>query len=583
VPLQDWIYHLEEGIGAKVIKLAVAVMGFVALAALFDALAYQSFSSEEAMETAQLARNIARGNGYTTQSIRPLSIWLLRKQAPASQAAGILDRPIPDLSTPPVYPALLAGLMAVLPFDFIATQYWEFAPERWIAVFNQALFFAAVFLLFRIARRLFDSRVAWLSAVIFVGSNLYWKFTVSGLSTSWLLVVFLSAVLSLVHLQERGQAGRRGIGPVVLALCAGILMGVGALTRYGFGWMIIPGLIYMGWIAPRGRGKLCCAVATAGFLAVVGPWIARNIEVSGNCYGTAQYALLQQTPPFPEDTLERSFDPENGFRRVAPLDVVDKIFINAREMWRNDLPRLGGNWASAFFLVGLLIPFRNPALGRMRIFLVGSIIMLFIAQAAGQTYISSDFPEINSENLLAILAPLVFVYGAALFYTLLDQLNLVTADVRGAVVGCFILVMCAPLLMSFLVGHRPLPYTPYSPLHIGRVARFMRSEELMISDIPSAVAWYGDRQCGWLTLDDDQEFYHLDRLKPIKAVYLTQRTTNSRFLSQMMVDPKSWGHFVVECEGHGEIPTGFPLTKAPAGFLPDQLLVSDKPRWRMPP
>jgi hypothetical protein len=178
---------------------------------------------------------------------------------------------------------------------------------------------------------------------------------------------------------------------------------------------------------------------------------------------------------------------------------------------------------------------------------------------------------------------LVFVYGVALFYTLLDQLNLVTVDARGAAVGGFILVMCAPLLMSFMVGHRPAPHTPYSPLHIRKVAFLMRSEEFMVSDIPGAVAWYGDRQCGWLPLDDDQEFYQFNRLKPIKAVYLTQRTTNSRFLSQMMLDPKSWGHFVVECEAHGEVPAGFPLTKALAGFLPDQMLVSDQARWRMPP
>jgi len=31
------------------------------------------------------------------------------------------------------------------------------------------------------------------------------------------------------------------------------------------------------------------------------------------------------------------------------------------------------------------------------------------------------------------------------------------------------------------------------------------------------------------------------------------------------------------------VPTGFPLTKAPLGFLPDQMLLSDQPRWRMPP
>ena len=105
----------------------------------------------------------------------------------------------------------------------------------------------------------------------------------------------------------------------------------------------------------------------------------------------------------------------------------------------------------------------------------------------------------------------------------------------------------------------------------------------MISDIPGAVAWYGDRECGWLPLNDDQDFYYLNRLKPIKAVYLTQRTTDSRFLSQMMLDTKGWGHFVVECEAHGEAPTGFPLTNAIAGLLPDQLFVSDQARWRVPP
>jgi hypothetical protein len=583
VPLQDWIYHWEEGAGAKVLKVAAAVMGFVALAGLFDALAYQSFASEEAMETAQLARNLARGRGYTTQTIRPLSIYLLRKQAPPGQAAGVLSRPVPDLCTPPAYPVLLAGLMAILPLDFIATQYWEFAPERWIAVFNQMLFFVAVLLLFRIARRLFDARVAWLSCVLFAGSNLYWKFTVSGLSTLWLLVVFLAAVLCLVRLQERGKAERLGFGSVALAAGSGVLLGLGGLSRYAFGWMIIPVLLFIGWITPRGQGRLCCAVAAAAFLIVMSPWVARNVVVSGTCFGTAHYAVLEQTPPFQEDTLERSFDPESGFRRVGPLDVVDKIVINAREMWRTDLPRLGGNWVAAFFLVGLFIPFRNPALGRMRIFLLCSMTLLFVAQAAGQTHLTSDSPDINSENLLALLAPLVFVYGVALFYTLLDRLNLATVDVRGAVVGGFILVMCGPLLMSFMVGHRPPPHTPYSPLHIRRVAWLMRPQEFMVSDIPGAVAWYGDRQCGWLPLDDDREFYQFNSLKPIKAVYLTQRTTNSRFLSEMMLDPKSWGHFVVECEAHGEVPAGFPLTKALAGFLPDQMLVSDQARWRMPP
>ena len=223
MPLQEWIHHWEEGAGAKVLKVAAAILGFVVVAALVDALAYprQCFSNEEAMETAQLARNLARGKGYTTQSLRPLSIYLLRKQAPPGQAAGVLRHPAPDTSTPPAYPVLLAGLMAVLPFDFVASQYFYFAPERWIAVFNQVLFFVSALLLFGIARRLFDMRVAWLSVVLFAGSNLFWKFTVSGLSTSWLMVVLLAAVLGLVRLQERAVTGRAGFGSVALAAWVG--------------------------------------------------------------------------------------------------------------------------------------------------------------------------------------------------------------------------------------------------------------------------------------------------------------------------------------------------------------------------
>jgi hypothetical protein len=48
----------------------------------------------------------------------------------------------------------------------------------------------------------------------------------------------------------------------------------------------------------------------------------------------------------------------------------------------------------------------------------------------------------------------------------------------------------------------------------------------------------------------------------------------------MKAAEKEWGHFVLECSEHGEVPTGFPLRKAPEGLLPDQLFLSDKVRWQ---
>jgi hypothetical protein len=120
VPLQEWIHHWEEGAGARLLKVAGAILGFIVLGCLYDLLAFQGFSNEEAMETAQVARNLSEGKGYVTQSIRPLSIYLLQRQAGPAAKLDI-PLPAPDLNSPPVYPLLMAGLMEVLPFSFTAS------------------------------------------------------------------------------------------------------------------------------------------------------------------------------------------------------------------------------------------------------------------------------------------------------------------------------------------------------------------------------------------------------------------------------------------------------------------------------
>jgi hypothetical protein len=580
--LQEWIHHWEEGTGAGTLKAAGVILGFIAFACLYDLPSFQGFTSEEAMETAQLARNLSQGQGYVTKSLRPFTLYLLQQAGPSGQGPRPVPLPVPDLNNPPVYPLLLAGVMKVLPFSFTANQYWFYQPERWIAVFNQVLFFAAVLLLFRMARRLFDARVAWVSAIIFSATNLFWKFSVSGLSTLLLLLVFLGVVWCLIRIEERERAASGGAG-LGLALLAGGLVGIGGLTRYAFAWMIVPAALFVAWVGPRSRARLCLAVA-GSFLVVMGPWLARNYAVSKACFGEAAYAAVEGTAPLEGDRLERSLAPEYDLKRVSMVNVMEKFLSNALAIWRDDLPRFGGNWASAFFLVGLLIPFRDPNVGRLRLFLVFSFLLLFAVQALGQTHLSADSPEINSENLLALLAPLVFVYGVALFFILLDQLNLAIVRERRAVIGAFILLLSVPFVTSsVLLAHGPAANSFYSPLHIQGLAQMMQPQEAMMSDIPAAVAWYGDRNCAWLTLDDNQEFLKLNELEPIKAVLLTQRTTDKPFLSEMMLEPSSWSQFVMQCQAQRRVPSGFPLTQALAGFLPYQMFLSDTERWRPPP
>ena len=57
--IQDLIYRLEEGGGARTIRHVLALFVLVALTVVYDVKCFRNFTTEEAMDMAQLARNIS--------------------------------------------------------------------------------------------------------------------------------------------------------------------------------------------------------------------------------------------------------------------------------------------------------------------------------------------------------------------------------------------------------------------------------------------------------------------------------------------------------------------------------------------
>jgi hypothetical protein len=243
--LQDWIHKLEEGTGARYLKIILAALLILTLALLYDFRAYRNFDTLGAMDAAQLAHNIADGKGYTTLFIRPLSMYLLQSHAEAGSTNLLaatnpdlaqIKTAHPDLANPPVYPLVLAGLMKVLPFHYsIDTKssfwgnngsFWRYEPDFLIAVFNEVLLLVVVALSFLIARKLFDQNVAWLSGLLVLGCGMLWKFSVSGLSTMLLLVIFLGLAWCLLKIEEIAREPQPRAGRLMmLALAAGTLVG----------------------------------------------------------------------------------------------------------------------------------------------------------------------------------------------------------------------------------------------------------------------------------------------------------------------------------------------------------------------
>ncbi|MGZ8898946.1 MAG: hypothetical protein ACXW3Z_02535 [Limisphaerales bacterium] len=601
--LQEWIHKLEEGDGAKFIRLGLFFLALLALAALWHIREATNFSSMDAMDSAQLARNIADGKGYTTQFVRAFSIALI-EQHQGRTNPELLTKPHPDLANPPVYPVLLAGLLKLMPVNWEITEqfFWRYQPEWFIGGFNQLLFFIVLFFVYRISARLFDRAVGALAVVLMALTEIYWQFTTSGLSTMLLiaLCLWLVDVLISIEMGSRAEvadaperapdaAPSRSKGWLLgMAAYAGVIVGLMALTRYSMGWLIVPVAVFLGVVVARARGA-AAAVSVAVFVLCLAPWLARNYSISGTLFGTAGYAIHQGTSAFPGHVLGRSMPTDVGLamNKVEVAQYPRKLFVNGRDILTDELPRVAGNWISALFLGSMLIPFRSVTLRRLKVFLGCTLLLFLVVQALGRTALSTDAPQINSENLLFVFTPMFFVFGCGFFFVLLDQIVFPAQWMRSLAMAGFVALLSLPMLFRLLPPRAlPFDYPPYYPPYIQRVSNWMEPQELMMSDMPWAVAWYGNRQCIWTTLDVGEnardDFYRInDEYKALHGLYLTPITTNQRFLTEMRQGREgSWAKFYLDVAVMKNLPTGFPMKMAPPGMLPDQLFLSDRIRWR---
>ena len=237
------------------------------------------------------------------------------------------------------------------------------------------------------------------------------------------------------------------------------------------------------------------------------------------------------------------------------------------------------------FFAGLGSEFRHVVARRLRYFLLACLGVFTLVEALGRTELSLESPGINSENLLVLLVPLVLLYGTAFFLTCLDRFELPLLEsklqLRYVVMVGFALVMCLPAIgRRFADKTNPVVFPPYYPPEIQIIAGWMKPGELLMSDVPWAVAWYGHRQCVWLTLNTADDFYALnDFVKPVRGLYLTPETLDRKLLTGCLETPSdSWGNFVLAKATMTE--RAFPLRVAPVpGVINSGLFLTDRERW----
>lgn len=598
--IQTLVHFLEVGAGQLWLRRLVAIVCVVLLAVIYQTTEARNFSAPDAMDAAQLGRNLAEGRGYTTGFIRPLSLHLLQERTleQGGDPQTVLTAPHPDLENPPVYPTLLAAVFKVMPQQFrygLPTDQFFRRPyaEVVISAMNLGLFAVVIGLVAWLGRRLFDPTVGFLAAGATLVTEHFWRFANSGLPTLFVMVLILLLAHVLVSFDRAASAplpsGRR-LG--LLAFATGLIIGVACMTRYAYFWLAVPTSAFLLWRGGLWRGRLMLAMLLT-VAALSSPWLVRNWRLSGNPFGIALYSVIANTETFSGDRLERSQHPR--LDQMHRLEPAYKLVGNLADILRDEIPRLGGSWLTAFFLVGLLVPFRDPTRNRIRWFIVVALGTLSIVQASTRTSLTSGFGFVTGENLLITLAPLAFVFGAGLVVLLLDQIEWPAPLLRILVLNGVLLGLAAPFLITCLPPRSiTLTDPPYRPAIIREFAGFTPADTLFMSDIPWAMAWYGPRECLWATLRvvDDPEsnvnnrredfFVFTYAKRPIHAVYLSPYWADQPMRSRFFGDPDfAWGRFYLDVMLRQNAPSGFPLKNVLGGsyMINGHFLVADRDYW----
>lgn len=561
--IQDIVYNVDVGIGLRLIKLGLYLLFLLSIMVLYTATQFRGLKEAEAMDQAQLGRNLMQRGKLITQFIRPASMWYLIEHSPQQNPQM---REHPDIVHPPVYPAILAAGFKLMGGAFTDEKAARtFPPEQWVVVPVNLLFTVATGLLvFLLARRLFDPRVALLAITLFFLSDATWSLAISGtgisVATCWVALAIYTALLASTR---RADAASRWPGLVAVVFCA-LFSALAFLTRYG-AVVVVPALaLYLGWSARQRKGLVVTLYLVLVAL-LIAPWLYRNYQVSGGLLGLAPYTALNGQDPVLENLFERTLAQNLHVGEVLTT-LQAKLLTGLAALYRGELRTVGDGLLSAFFLTTFFYSFAREHVRRLR-WCVALAIALWMVVAA--------LYGASAVKLLNLFWPVVILYAVAFFYILLDRMQIRIPLLRMAVTGAFLALGALPLVLTLLPPRAGVPYPPYFPPYISHVCRMLTPDELLCTDMPWATAWYGQRNSLLLpgTLD---EFYEInDYTKRVSGIYFTTITRDREYVRTLLTGSfRSWFPIM-----EGRIPSDFPLTQGFPLNNFDQLFLTDRQRW----
>jgi hypothetical protein len=466
---------------------------------------FKGLNTPQAMDQAQIAREIARGNGFTTKFIRPVAYNQVER---AEEGAVVPLEGFQDTYHAPLNPLLNAAVLKLIGADDpTAWQMGEneliYRLDRVIAAVSTMCFLMAIGVTYLLVSRIFDAKIAGITAILMLFCQSFWDYSLSGLPQMLMLLLFTCGLYFAYRAVEAASEDRIAMTPAVVA---GVFFTLLALTHWMTVWIAL-GYIVFAAFTFRPRGVVALIVFALIVMASIGP-IIRNLGITDTPFGTAYLTIYNGLGDGSEDVVMRNVDLE-----TQPLQtdgLLGKVVRTTLLQMSDIVPLLGGIIIAPLFFLSLLHPFKRQSIAMFR----WAVLLMWVFAALGLAFFGITTDGLDPNQIHLVFAPIMVAYGLAFISILWNRLEFVasTPMLRELHLIVVVVVCALPLALSLpprvkvglmLRDRGGAPqWPPYYALGLNSatsgIKRWVGEENVVFSDQPWAVAWYADRMSIWL-------------------------------------------------------------------------------------
>lgn len=512
---------------------------------------FRGLNTPHAMDQAQIAREIARGNGPTTKLIRPLDY----QTAKDHQNRAITFTDFQDTYHSPLNPLLNAAVFKLIGAD--DAERWKMGEkelvyplDRVVAAVCTICFLLSIGVTYLLILRIFDAKIAGVTAVLMLFSESYWNYSLSGLPQMLMLLFFSSGIYFAYRAVEDSSEGRI---PLVSAILAGVFFTLLTMTHYLTVWIAL-GYIIFAAIAFRPRGIVGISVLLILIIPSVFVML-RNYGITGTAFGTAFYNIYNGIGGAKEPLALRSLVPPDLINRGFFTTIVRNILVQTTDI----IPFLAGIVVAPIFFLSLLHPFKRSSIANFR----WAVLSMFAISALGLAIFGVSSKNLDPNQTHLLFAPIMTAYGLAFTSILWNKLPLVikTPMIRNLHHFIIVIICALPLILSLPyrvrvgldrkdiggIPHWPPYFAP--PLNLA-MTEWIDESQICFSDQPWAVAWYADRISVWLP-PTRQEFIEIETNAssletPVAGILISPSSHGMAPLTEVVRDYKDFTSLVLE-------------------------------------